>query len=140
MGSAGDPLPPNYEAQNNTSPIVNQPKANQFSVPVQGQGQWKYGLGDCFSNFGLCIVATWLPCITYGQVQDKIGSGDFCGQVTVHVCLANFFPCGLCCILSSQRMRVRQQHGIPEGSGCASDCCIATWCPCCALIQHGNQV
>ncbi len=37
-----------------------------------------------------------------------------------------------------KRSEIRERYGI-EGSG-TSDCCTTYWCPCCALIQHDNEV
>ena len=139
--------PPSYAPAVNTQPptypILTQPVANQVytqvpqTIPAQPQ-PWKHDLCDCFSNISLCCVAYFVPCAVYGQIQEKIGSGDCFGQGCVWGIVSCTVPFVLCCILGSQRYRVRQLNGIPEG-GCG-DCCTACWCMPCVLCQNARQV
>lgn len=37
-----------------------------------------------------------------------------------------------------QREKLRERYGIPGTSG--NDCAVATFCCCCALVQHDNEI
>ena len=160
--------PPKYENNYETScydnPIMNQPQIvnnqtsstqeispiiqTQVTQPQTYSNQFRHGLTDCFSSLGLCCDAFCCPCIVYGQIQEKIGSGSKFGQCCCYSIWSCFIPIftGLygvpislsCCMICGQRHRVRQLHGI-EGNSC-SDCCTSFWCGTCTLIQHAKQV
>lgn len=40
--------------------------------------------------------------------------------------------------VKQQRGEIRERYGIPGSSG--GDCATATFCCCCALVQHDNEV
>ena len=40
-------------------------------------GQWAHGLCGCFDNLGICIVAYFVPCVTFGQTRENL-TGDGC--------------------------------------------------------------
>ena len=41
-------------------------------------GEFETNLFDCFSDFGTCIVSCCLPCVTYGQNQQRAQQKDGC--------------------------------------------------------------
>ena len=43
---------------------------------VQGsikKGEWTHGLCGCFDNLGMCIIAYFLPCVSWGQTASELG-------------------------------------------------------------------
>lgn len=57
------------------------PHLNTLGKPYDRNAErsWSYGLCDCCSScsaFGTCCVATWCPCIIYGQNKTRLESLD----------------------------------------------------------------
>ena len=44
-------------------------------------GEWRHGLFNCFDDIGICIIAYFVPCVTFGQNAEAIGEGScfLCG-------------------------------------------------------------
>ncbi|OQE20256.1 hypothetical protein PENFLA_c017G06233 [Penicillium flavigenum] len=82
-----------------------------------------------------------LPCLTYGKTQTRIKDPSLRSFSYVNG------PCAIWGFLSVGAMQwimqtitrgeMRQQYGI-EGS-CCGDCCVSTFCGCCALIQEEKE-
>ena len=47
-------------------------------------GEWRHGLCNCFDDIGICIIAYFVPCVTFGQNAEAIGEGSclLCGTYT----------------------------------------------------------
>lgn len=45
-------------------------------------GQWSHSLFGCFDDCGICIIAYFVPCVTFGQNAEAIGEGScvMCGK------------------------------------------------------------
>ncbi|KAH3753136.1 uncharacterized protein LOC127848642 isoform X2 [Dreissena polymorpha] len=96
-------------------------------------GDWSHSLFGCFDDFGLCIIAYFVPCVTFGQNAEAIGEGSCltCG-ICYLVPVLNFF------IAVKVRGRVRESKGI-QGS-LLGDCAAIFFCPLCALVQEAQEV
>lgn len=107
----------------------------------------------------LGLTSCCLPCLTYGKTQSRRNdpslrsfsylNGPVCIQEILeeNIQLIVFFKCVIWSFLSLgavqwimqtvSRGEMREQYGI-EGS-CCGDCCISTFCGCCALIQEEKE-
>lgn len=97
-------------------------------------GDWAHGLLGCFDDFGTCIIAWFVPCVTFGQNAEAAGTASSCliGGIFFLIPLLNI----ICWIQT--RGAIREQHGI-EGS-LVSDILAIFCCPLCALVQEAQQV
>lgn len=95
---------------------------------------WNHGLCDCFSNFSVCLLATFIPCIPISQNAEQ---SNTCGFLPT--CVATcFLPCVSLWIMTKTRENVRSMYGI-EGSFC-NDLLTTCFCNCCSVIQIKNQL
>lgn len=95
-------------------------------------GDWKHGLCGCFDNLGVCIITYFVPCYTFGKNAEAVGeSCILCGILYI------FWPFNLI-FGTIVRGKVRDRQGIP-GSG-IKDFFTHFCCPCCAVIQEGQEV
>ncbi|RIB27193.1 PLAC8 family-domain-containing protein [Gigaspora rosea] len=110
----------------------------QENTGVPGQPrQWKYGLCDCFSDCGLCLVTWFVPCVTYGQTKAKLNNDDSCFSNGFLYCCSMYL--GANWILGGMtRGDIRARNNI-EGS-CFGDYCTHCCCPLCALVQENREV
>ena len=48
-------------------------------------GEWRHGLCNCFDDIGICIIAYFVPCVTFGQNAEAIGEGSclLCGTYNI---------------------------------------------------------
>ena len=37
------------------------------------KGEWSHDLCGCFDNLGMCIVAYFVPCVSFGQTAEQLG-------------------------------------------------------------------
>merc|ERR1712077_20035 len=77
--------------------------------------EWKFGMCDCFSNFGICIMIL-LPIadlIVIGEMVHESGQCDSCAMAALSMFIPFF---GMYKLLSAIEA-VREKHGI-EGSCC----------------------
>lgn len=110
----------------------------------QGNSSWNVDLFHCAPS-GSVFTSIFQPCVIYGRVEERMrnpylenydGSNDECQNFYKKACCI-FGPLG-CMYVKQQRQEVRERYGIPGSSG--SDCATATFCCCCALVQHDNEV
>ena len=95
-------------------------------------GRWSHGLCGCFDNLSVCIIAYFVPCVTFGQTRQRLTGG---GCVTYG--LLYLIPFLNCYLESVQRGTIRDQRGIPGGM--AGDCCTICWCSLCTLVQEEQE-
>ena len=102
-------------------------------VTVGGRtGVWGHGLCGCFDDLGICIIAYFVPCVTFGQTAEGLGK-----SCILYAFLYLFWPCNWF-LETRQRGEIRDIRGIP-GSG-FGDCCLVCWCPFCTLVQEAQEV
>jgi len=96
-------------------------------------GDWAHGLMGCFDDFGTCIIAWFLPCITFGQNAEAAGvTSCLIGALLFFVPLVDI----VCWV--QIRGAIREQHGI-DGS-LIGDLLAILCCPLCAIVQEAQQV
>ncbi len=108
---------------------------NTTTAPQNGK-EFKHGLLDCLSGGIAPFIITWfVPCYTYALVEESISNQDsICANFALTCCC----PIIHCCLIMNQRKKVQMKQGI-EVDGC-HNCCTATFCGCCALIQHSSEL
>jgi len=126
---------------------------NVMGKPYNGLGEreWSHGMFDCCENNpGTCCLATWCPCIVYGQnkaraeylsahdTPNPAGGGSICsGDCALHACLTTICAFGWALQISS-RASVRQRYKI-RGSW-LGDCATAMCCTPCELAQESREI
>jgi len=97
-------------------------------------GEWAHGLFGCLDDIGTCIIAWFVPCVTFGQNAEAAGTASSCliGGILFFIPLVN-----LICLIQT-RGAIREQHGI-EGS-LVGDLFAICCCTLCALVQEAQQV
>ncbi|KAL3832061.1 hypothetical protein ACJMK2_023740 [Sinanodonta woodiana] len=95
-------------------------------------GEWGSGLFACFSDFGICIITYFVPCVTAGKNAATVGESCF-----LYGCLSILGPVG---IWSRAKIRgkIRSKKGIEGGFG--MDCLLHWFCGVCALCQEAREM
>lgn len=95
-------------------------------------GLWKHGFCGCFDNFGMCIIAYFIPCYTFGKNAEAIGENCMLYGILMLVPLVNII------MAIGLRGKIRASHGI--AGGVFGD--VMSWicCPFCALMQEAQEV
>ncbi|XP_077192857.1 cornifelin [Paroedura picta] len=99
-----------------------QPMGNNYTF--SSQGAWSSDLCDCCTDMGVCLCATFVPCILACRVSEQAGE-FFC------------LPC-LPGTLIALRTGVREKYHI-EGSIC-DDWMVMSCCPLCGLCQLSREL
>ncbi|KAM0756364.1 PLAC8-domain-containing protein [Meredithblackwellia eburnea MCA 4105] len=115
-------------------------------VGEDGKRDFRFGVFDCFEDMSSCLIGWCLPCVMYGQSEERFNSvkdgranpnagsgigGDCC-----------LFLCASYCMLGGllvyfQRDKIQKQFGIrSEATDIVWSCC----CPCCANIQQYKEL
>ncbi|CAG7921791.1 unnamed protein product [Penicillium olsonii] len=117
------------------------PTYEQVNDGATQSREWNYSLFDCCSPGTLCLMACCLPCLAYGKTQARVQDPSLRGFSYVNSSCAiwTFLSFGALQWISQTitRGELRKQHGI-EGS-CCGDCCVSTFCGCCAIIQEEKE-
>ncbi|KAJ6131899.1 PLAC8-domain-containing protein [Penicillium samsonianum] len=134
-----DPMLKVYRAWPSQPPTYHQANAGSSDI-AQGR-EWNYSLFGCCSPGTLCLTSCCLPCLTYGKTQTRLRDPELRSFSYVNG------SCAIWSVLSIgavqwimqtiTRGEMREQYGI-EGS-CCGDCCVSTFCGCCALIQEEKE-
>ncbi|XP_066488766.1 placenta-specific gene 8 protein-like [Tiliqua scincoides] len=97
--------------------IVSQPQV----VVLQSQnGQWQSDLCDCFSDCGVCLCGTFVPCCLGCQIASDMDECCLCGPTM------------------AMRAVYRTKYGIP---GSLLGDAVAIWCcPHCSLCQLKRDI
>ena len=130
----------------------------------EGNGKWKKGICECFSNCGMCLYVFFCNPCTIGQFTSiaKGGSALLCLLVTFGILVLNITGDALeiasgtnlamyaagsvlialsgliaCVAVCYTRAKYRERYDIP--GNCCSDCLAATFCSACATCQHASQ-
>ncbi|KAL2906212.1 Cell number regulator 1 [Bienertia sinuspersici] len=85
------------------------------SAAGRGTVPWSTGLCHCCDDPANCLVTTFCPCITFGQIAE------------LHACIRAFY-----------RPKLRGQYGLEE-LPCA-DCLVHFCCEPCALCQEYREL
>lgn len=93
---------------------------------------WAFGMFSCLDDIGLCCITYFVPCLTFGQLAEKLGEDCMPYGLALLVPLLNIY-----CLITV-RGRVREKFGI-EGS-MVKDFLAFCCCPICALVQSARQV
>eukprot|EP00300_Choanocystis_sp_HF-7_P038773 c56101_g1_i1.p2 GENE.c56101_g1_i1~~c56101_g1_i1.p2 ORF type:complete len:139 (-),score=27.07 c56101_g1_i1:45-425(-) len=89
--------------------------------------QWKFGLCDCFSDFGLCIkTLCCAPCQLAVAMAATAGRPCGPGDVIGSLC------CYMCCSMKT-RQDVRLKYNIAGGT--PVDCIMTLCCNLCSSVQ-----
>lgn len=100
---------------------------------------WSSGLFGCFSDWKICCVTCWCPCITFGQIAEIVDKGSSaCGVNGALYTLICCVTCGSCCYSCFYRAKLRQQF-LLEKTPCG-DCPVHCFCECCALCQEYREL
>ncbi|TGZ79767.1 PLAC8-domain-containing protein, partial [Ascodesmis nigricans] len=102
--------------------------------------QWESGMCSCCSNWKVCCLGLWCPCMLYARTHrrirsnpSKVGSGfSHCNTACVQYC------CGGGIMAARQRSEIRYRYNLP-GSECGDvwrHCC----CGPCSLCQEEREV
>mmetsp|Transcript_76060 Transcript_76060/g.204083 ORF Transcript_76060/g.204083 Transcript_76060/m.204083 type:complete len:165 (+) Transcript_76060:39-533(+) len=112
------------------------PGVQHEQKPPSMSNPWKSGLCSCCTLPGgteACFLGLCCTSVLYGLAVEKLArphecvvGGTFVGAFLVHA------SCGLCATCVA-RGAFREKYGI-EGN-CCTDCLIAYFCDCCAVIQ-----
>lgn len=103
--------------------------------------EWRAGLFDCGDNLCNCGMGLLFPCVTYGQVAERVGHNGICdvgcfgSAVLYTVASAAGLGCVATCIL---RQRVAEATGVPSDS--VDDCVASLCCEPCVLCQMANHL
>merc|ERR1711937_916308 len=104
-----------------------------YSRTIKMGAEWNVGLCGCFSNFGNCLLAYFVPCLVAGKNAEKAGTCGFCpALISTCIPFLNVY------VLVKTRMDTREKHDI-SGS-CIGDLLTTLICPFCSLIQVANQL
>lgn len=108
-------------------------------TPAKGSGGWNVSLYHC-SPGSAVFESIMRPWVVYAEAEERLrnpylnnydGSNAGCGVC----CQLTLLPC---VYVSKQRTKIREKYGI-QGSP-TGDFCTATWCTCCALVQHNEEI
>ena len=111
---------------------------NHPSVPSQN---WTNNLCNCCSDTQLCCQTFCCPCVTYGQLKEKLNGKPDVGCCSCHCWIFLFslsIPFISVLLFTATRGDVRLKLNI-EGS-CCGDLCASFWCGICSLIQATSEV
>ncbi|KAL2906257.1 Cell number regulator 1 [Bienertia sinuspersici] len=109
------------------------------SAAGRGTVPWSTGLCHCCDDPANCLVTTFCPCITFGQIAELVNQGEPGCAVngTIYALLMGFG--GLACLYSCfYRPKLRGQYGLEE-LPCA-DCLVHFCCEPCALCQEFREL
>ena len=107
------------------------------TAPVSGNNDFKYGLFDCFSNFGLCCIVFFVPCVPFGEISQETGYGNCVSHGGLFCCLTEI-PGSVNILICLQRAHVRKTYGLGEDRAW-EDCLVSCCCPLCAICQMARQ-
>ena len=71
-------------------------------------GSWAHGMFSCCHDLSTCCIASFLPCVTFGQTAEMSGQGSCCCYG-----LLAFVPCLSIFLLCQQRGIIREKENIP---------------------------
>merc|ERR1711890_163530 len=96
-------------------------------------GEFKYGMFDCFGNFGVCLMAYCFPCVTIGQNAEALDMGScmMCG-------CASLLPIANVYVLYMTRKLAREKVGA-EG-GLLTDLFWGICCGLCSQVQIKREL
>ena len=122
-------------------PINTQPQGfpQQTRQAQNGDRDFQYGLFDCFSNPGLCLITWCVPCVPYGEISQETGYGE-CTSHGIFMALSYLCCQGMCvpCMVCLQRGHVKKTLGIKD-EGMLGDFLVGCFCPLCALCQMAKE-
>jgi len=98
--------PPVYSLNSTYTPSA---YGQQTSIHTQqaydNVGAWTVDLFGCFSNCAICLIGCYLPCITFGQTNERIKQGSCLQQGTIFTVATHvpiFISYGICYAASEQ--------------------------------------
>eukprot|EP00927_Polykrikos_kofoidii_P014776 TRINITY_DN16513_c0_g1_i1.p1 TRINITY_DN16513_c0_g1~~TRINITY_DN16513_c0_g1_i1.p1 ORF type:complete len:281 (-),score=37.43 TRINITY_DN16513_c0_g1_i1:473-1315(-) len=112
------------------------------------RNDWHFSLFFCYEEPLLCVLAFIFPPIAWAQNMRLSGVTSFTAAFALMLCmcvLSNFYKTLLiviCLMLTYNRQKLRSKFKIANG-GCGTvveDCCTATFCACCLLVQEARQL
>jgi Cys-rich protein (TIGR01571 family) len=103
-------------------------------MTAQETGKWSHGLFGCFDNVGVCVIAYVAPCVTFGQTHARLTENGAGCMTYGALYMVPFLDCFLA---TQQRGEIRRRRAI-EG-GALMDLLTVLFCPCCALVQEGQE-
>ncbi|KAI4357589.1 hypothetical protein L6164_001527 [Bauhinia variegata] len=134
---------PVSSATNNTSSYYSSDNSQQYGSALQIESKprvpWSTGLCDCASDWKLCCITCWCPCITFGRIAEIVDKGSSsCGvNGALYTLIACVTACA-CCYSCFYRSKMRQQYLLHERPCC--DCLVHCCCEPCALCQEYREL
>lgn len=94
--------------------------------------EWSHGLWGCFDNCSISCLSLLLPCYAFGKNASKVGDH------ALLCCIGSTIPFLNIWFGTIIRKKVRRAAGV-QGDALTD---AFTWlvCPCCALIQEGQEL
>ncbi|XP_066495168.1 cornifelin isoform X2 [Tiliqua scincoides] len=123
-GAVAGPPQDNNMAYQTEVVIDSQPQGVSTSYTFSNQGTWNSDLCDCCADMGICLCATFVPCILACRVSEQAGE----------CCCLPYLPGTLIAL----RTGVRERYHI-EGSIC-EDWMVMACCPLCGLCQLSREL
>ncbi len=84
-----------------------------LNLTYSSMPEFKHTLFSCFDDITTCLLAEFVPCVTYAKTEQKLKGKDDCvgDCLCISAVLVLCWPaaCYMCC---NQRTRVRQKHSI----------------------------
>lgn len=110
-----------------------------IETPRSQSASWSTGICGCTDNCCNLWMVACCPCVTYGQISERIGHNGCCKDCS---CLCSgllYLACGGNCILTCLlRGKVAEAIGIK--ANCFDDFCMALCCDACVLCQMANHL
>ncbi|KAH9992307.1 PLAC8 family-domain-containing protein [Russula vinacea] len=117
------------------------------AIGEDGMRDWSFGIFDCLPRCRLCLLATFCPCVVYGQNRQRLrhlkdrgvplpGGGDRVNQdCRAHCCM---LPCFYWVFEMGVRSDIRRRYNIRGEE--LKDCCHSLYCHGCALTQERREL
>lgn len=109
-------------------------KPQDVSNTIANHRHWQSNICDCCVDCSSCCLSFTCPCVTFCKVVNHVneGKGSCCKGLCCFV-----LPCSVF-LRAPYRKQLRVKHNLPAKP--CNDCCVAFWCPCCALAQELREI
>mmetsp|Transcript_22329 Transcript_22329/g.36927 ORF Transcript_22329/g.36927 Transcript_22329/m.36927 type:complete len:156 (+) Transcript_22329:247-714(+) len=107
-------------------------------VQLPGDSNYHTHLFSCHRDIPSCITSCICPSIVVAQTRNEFDNSGFCMNWGPIVIIDHCVGVGSCLFGLMYRQEYRDKYNI-QGSALA-DCCIFTWCTCCAVAQDAREI
>ncbi|KAJ0393749.1 hypothetical protein P43SY_005296 [Pythium insidiosum] len=132
-------IPPSANAYAYVHP---RPRSPPPPPPLPRTGAWSTGICGWPRNAYNCLVGCCVPCVTYAQVSERLGSNGVVpglsyaanSVVFLVACCTGFSCCATCLLRHKMALAIGLQPDV------IADVCCACWCQPCVLCQMANHL